>query len=68
MHSTTRNAPCVHPRLDSILELSQAFPIAQALCLSQWNALLRSKQKHFYECKLLTTNASIIINGNHYRI
>ena len=25
---TTHNAPCVHPRLDSILEVHQTFPIA----------------------------------------
>ena len=27
--STTRNAPCVHPRLDSILELCPTFPIEE---------------------------------------
>ena len=27
IHSTTHNAPYVHPRLDSILELCPAFPI-----------------------------------------
>ena len=29
-YSTTRNAPYVHPRLDSILELCQTFLIASA--------------------------------------
>ena len=28
VHSTTRNAPYVHKRLDSILELCRAFPFA----------------------------------------
>ena len=28
VHSTTRNVPCVHLRLDSILELCRTFPIA----------------------------------------
>ena len=27
VHSTTRNAPYVHPRLDSILKLCRTFPI-----------------------------------------
>ena len=29
VHSTTRNAPYVHPRLDSIIELYWAFSIGQ---------------------------------------
>ena len=29
VHSTTHNVPYVHPRLDSILELSQTFQIGR---------------------------------------
>ena len=36
-NSTTRNAPCVHPRLDSplILQMSRVLPIAVRECSAQ---------------------------------
>ena len=37
VHSTTYNAPYVHPRLDSILELCQTYPIGSDLDQDQQN-------------------------------
>ena len=35
VHSTTRDAPYVHPRLDSILELCRRFPNAIICVMSR---------------------------------
>ena len=47
VHSTTRNAPSVHPRLDSILELFRASPIGANMLI----------------CNLCWTHAPMTLTG-----
>ena len=46
VHSTTRNAPCIHMSHDSILELWQTFPKAL-------NGYFRQTVKDLVECSIM---------------
>ena len=54
VHSTTRNAPYVHPKLDSNLELCRTFPIA-------WSSDMRSTVLNaFYWYQIFALDSAVV--------